>query len=56
VSTNFAYGKTSNLDKKQSGQITLENTEKSKKMMKKFHDKAQLKKQRKIQKDDEEIP
>ena len=64
VSTNFAYGKTSNLDKKQSGQITLENTEKSKKMMKKFHDKAQLKKlkvniseDKKVEKDrDEDDP
>jgi archaellum biogenesis ATPase FlaH len=44
VNTDFAHGKTSNLKKDQAGQITLENTEKSKKMMKKFHDKTQLKK------------
>lgn len=44
VNTDFAHGKTSNLKKDQAGQLTLENTEKSKKMMKKFHDKAQLKK------------
>lgn len=44
VNTDFSYGRTSNLDKDQSNRITLENSEKSKLAMKKFHDKQQLKK------------
>ena len=43
VNTEFSYGRVSDLSKAQSADIVIENSAKTKKMMKKFHDKMKLK-------------
>jgi replicative DNA helicase len=43
VHTEFSYGRTSNLSKGQAADTIIENSAKTKKMMKKFHDKLKLK-------------
>jgi replicative DNA helicase len=43
VHTEFSYGRSSNLSKSQSAECVIENSPKTKKMMKKFHDKLKLK-------------
>ena len=43
VHTEFSYGRTSNLSKGQSAEVVIENSAKTKQLMKKFHDKMKLK-------------
>jgi archaellum biogenesis ATPase FlaH len=43
VHTEFSYGRTSNLSKGQTADTVIENSPKTRKMMKKFHDKLKLK-------------
>lgn len=43
VQTQFSYGRTTDLTKGQRGDVVIENSAKTKKMMKKFHDKLKLK-------------
>ena len=43
VCTEFSYGRTSDLSKAQSAETVIENSAKTKQMMKKFHDKLKLK-------------
>ncbi len=55
VNTEFAYGRISDLNKKQRGEVVIENGTKTKKMMQKFHDKMKMKRLKVVNKHEDQL-